>query len=687
MGLRSEDRTNVQEMALIGNARSFYPVSGMSISSTHKIPDTMVLNTGYSATVGAKEYYEVPNVPYLKEIYDNRIMYSTLQVKDEFKNGYRVFAPMAYKDIDRQYGAIVKLLPWGTNIMCIFEHGIGILPINEKALLSTLSGQSIHLYGAGVLQDNISLISDKFGSIWQDSIIKTDIGIYGVDTYAKKIWRYSDRNGFESLSDVKIQRFLNDNILLSEGDTKMQLSLLNVKSHYNAHKGDVIFTFYNYSKGIEWSICYNERVGKWITRYSWIPICSDNINNCYFSFDKKRSELFGHIHALNNSPIYIVKNNNNPGYFWDTADFDNLESKIILKDSFGDKLSINIISGETSYLNENNEEIKFDINNKDINDFCKYLETDKNQGILKIYPNLYHDWWNSNFNVWTESNIWGDGELPNEDEYDDYDSMKDVSYEPIPLMPLYLKLNVELVISKRDVSFVPIKKTIVILPHSNNLDSRKEEYDKLFINGFYIHGRAGIFDEMDYTDNELDNQILPTKWYDKQEPFEFEFVVNSPVGLHKIFDNLVIISNNVQPKSIEYTIEGDTYTLFKTKDLFDNNKKRQLYLSGTGFKNAKLNYDTILNQYSLTIHQDCKNMADPKYGRRLGNIQYKEDSWYATIEPLVFDPLLKASPEDQKAKWTSTRIRDKFLKVRVKYTGEDLVIITAIKNLCTLSRA
>jgi hypothetical protein len=106
----------------------------------------------------------------------------------------------------------------------------------------------------------------------------------------------------------------------------------------------------------------------------------------------------------------------------------------------------------------------------------------------------------------------------------------------------------------------------------------------------------------------------------------------------------------VCPESIEYTIEGDTYALFKNNDLFNNNIKKQLYQSGVGFKNAKLNYDTVLNQYSLTIQQDCKNMADAKFGRRLGNIQYKEDSWYATIEPLVFDPLLKASPDDQKTK-------------------------------------
>jgi hypothetical protein len=43
------------------------------------------------------------------------------------------------------------------------------------------------MYGAGVLQNQISLISPDFGSIWPESIIRTPIGIYGVDTHAKKI--------------------------------------------------------------------------------------------------------------------------------------------------------------------------------------------------------------------------------------------------------------------------------------------------------------------------------------------------------------------------------------------------------------------------------------------------------------------------------------------------------------------
>jgi hypothetical protein len=163
--MRSEDPTNIEERSLVGNSRSFYPLANMSLSSNFKIADSALLNKGYSATVSGKEYYEYPDIPYVKDIFDNRIAYSNIQAENEFKNGYRIFSPIAYQDIDRQYGAIVKLLPWGTNLLCVFEHGIAIIPVNEKALMQSTTGQSIHLYGAGVLQKDISLISGNFGSI------------------------------------------------------------------------------------------------------------------------------------------------------------------------------------------------------------------------------------------------------------------------------------------------------------------------------------------------------------------------------------------------------------------------------------------------------------------------------------------------------------------------------------------
>lgn len=38
-------------------------------------------------------------------------MFSNIAVKDSFSNGYRVFQGASYRDIDNQYGEIVKLLP------------------------------------------------------------------------------------------------------------------------------------------------------------------------------------------------------------------------------------------------------------------------------------------------------------------------------------------------------------------------------------------------------------------------------------------------------------------------------------------------------------------------------------------------------------------------------------------------
>ena len=93
----------------------------------------------------------------------------------------------------------------------------------------------------------------------------------------------------------------------------------------------------------------------------------------------------------------------------------------------------------------------------------------------------------------------------------------------------------------------------------------------------------------------------------------------------------------------------------------------------------------------MIVNQECKNIGNPKYGRRLGNIQYKEDSWYTNIEPIIYKERFKIKDKEEatfrEGKEKSARIRDKYMKVRVKYTGEDLVIITALKTLYTLSYA
>ena len=633
LGLRAFDRSYVDEQALLGNPRGFFPVTDISTKPSNKIEDSWILNDGYNATVGQKMHVPAVDVPYIKDQFDNRIMFSNVQVDDDFKNAYRIFQGLSYKDIDRQYGSIVKLLPWSSggeaNILCIFEHGIGVVPVNQQALMSTTTGQSIHLYGAGVLQSKVSVVTPDFGSIWPESIIKTPIGVYGVDTHAKKIWRYTTSNGFETISDMKIQRFLNDNIKLKEEDKYPTIGLRNVKTHYNNYKGDVMFTFYNFTEGKEWNFCFNERMNKWITRYSWTPLYSENVNNIFYSLDKKRAEILSYIYD-NKNTTYGIRTSENE---WKMGE-DDLLNKFETELSFvgsqlTDEFSIDVTKVTSSYI-KNGEEIDIVLFNGGDDSFFSI-----NENILS----------------WNKS---------------------DVEYKWGVRIPLYYKFDVVITPMYDNKVLTPFKETLCfVVDHEYD----EKAYSELLGNGFYVHGRAGIFNEIDYEDDDPDNQIKPTKWYNKQEPFEFEFVVNEPVGLHKIFDNLVIISNKVEPKSIEFEVIGDVY----------NFKKAGLFKTGKGFKNTKVDYDPILNQYTLITEQECRNIENPEYGRRLGNMHYKEDSWYLTVEPIKFDPEFKADEQNPPRKWSSTRIRDKFAKIRVKYSGEDLVVITAIKNLYNLS--
>ena len=684
LGLRSIDYSHPDEHALMGNPRTFYPVSDITTNVSHKIEESYILNQGYGATVGHKREFAAANVPYTKELFDNRIYFSNVQTYGDFQNAYRIFQGLDYQDIERQYGAIVKLLPWSGNLLCIFEHGIGVIPVNEKALLSTQSGQSIHMYGAGVLQNQISVISPDFGSIWQESIIRTPRGVYGVDTYAKKIWRVTYNGGFETISDMKVQRFLNDNIKLSEEDKKPIIGAKNVKTHFNNFKGDIMFTFYNTSNNTNWNLCYNERMDKWITRYSWTPLYSENIDNIFYSIDQRNASIYGCIYN-NISNNYGIRTDKHE------ADESGMSANITLApdtSAFNSDFTVTLNSITTAYADDNDHVYNIEI------------------------PNLTHNLDLKNCPISINNKTVSVGSLKELQEY----------FSPVSsLPPVYYILNVTVTIKINEAN-VTFDDNIGIIC---NYESLSEDWlklkNKFLSNGFYVHGKAGIFNEIDYEDEKFDNQILPTKWYNRQEPFEFEFVVNDYVGAHKIFNNLVIISNNVQPNELEFEIEGDVFN-FNKAGIFRDSKwpngnylwdkrynkpiktidpsgKEITYQATQEFispdKNnqnkCRVEWDTNTNSYSLVLTQSCRNITDPKYGRRLGNIQYKEDSWYTNIEPIMYKERFKIGDKEEavfrEGKEKSARIRDKYMKVRVKYTGEDLVIITALKTMFTLSYA
>lgn len=775
LSIRSLDPSYPTEEGLTGLKRGFYPLQELSPAGATKIPESSVINGGYSSTTSEKQAFTLPDVPYIKNRFDTRIMYSDISVGDAFKNGFRVFQMTHYRDYPRTYGGIMKMIELFGNILCIFEHGIALIPVNERAVAGEGSGGNVFINTSNVLPENPKMLSDTYGTQWPESVVQTPYFVYGVDTVGKKIWR-TNGDQFEIISDFKIQEFLNENITLSEREMTPIIGVRNVKGHYNAFKQDVMFTFYDNLYGFEekaWNICYNEVMQKFITFYSWVPSYSANIDNIHFSFNRDTSKWISKLASsgsLSTSADGIVLSN---------VVIDDWETKDDMKLT---KLGL-------------------------VN---RSLPNTQNTGLeIELTYEIVKD----NFGMYKHFKIITEGEKQNKVSYL---ALKEDFEWTVPVVQLNLQCTIDYLYSSESApqdldDYVAGWKDYVTynagLYQSSIAITKQEVLDNGVNEGlnlttdFWKHGQSGIID--------IKDKIKPCYWYGKQHPFEYEFVVVDNPATHKIFENLQIVSNKAVPDSFHYEVVGESYEFHEdkknmyirqeaTKDFYQYNGSDILYnrnfldLRGkqrdilrnwkpTGQKvkstmfplyyarvdtfneiedyykgktapnkdyvnlsGSEIVYNEKLDEFRVWTHAKAADIKDPRIGRLRGNMNYQGDVWNIQINPIIFvqrnepawntakltketidkvpisvgnSPIpndlkgfditsetpvedympqdlidLGYGPEDiDTSDWWSgrkeARLRDKYIKIRVRYTGEELAIITALKTLYTISYA
>ncbi len=775
LSIRSLDPSYPTEEGLTGLKRGFYPLQELSPAGATKIPESSVINGGYSSTTSEKQAFTLPDVPYIKNRFDTRIMYSDISVGDAFKNGFRVFQMTHYRDYPRTYGGIMKMIELFGNILCIFEHGIALIPVNERAVAGEGSGGNVFINTSNVLPENPKMLSDTYGTQWPESVVQTPYFVYGVDTVGKKIWR-TNGDQFEIISDFKIQEFLNENITLSEREMTPIIGVRNVKGHYNAFKQDVMFTFYDDLHGFEekvWNICYNEVMQKFITFYSWVPSYSANIDNIHFSFNRDTSKWISKLassSSLSTSADGIVLSN---------VVIDDWETKDDMKLT---KLGL-------------------------VN---RSLPNTQNTGLeIELTYEIVKD----NFGMYKHFKIITEGEKQNKVSYL---ALKEDFEWTVPVVQLNLQCTIDYLYSSESApqdldDYVAGWKDYVTynagLYQSSIAITKQEVLDNGVNEGlnlttdFWKHGQSGIID--------IKDKIKPCYWYGKQHPFEYEFVVVDNPATHKIFENLQIVSNKAVPDSFHYEVVGESYEFHEdkknmyirqeaTKDFYQYNGSDILYnrnfldLRGkqrdilrnwkpTGQKvkstmfplyyarvdtfneiedyykgktapnkdyvnlsGSEIVYNEKLDEFRVWTHAKAADIKDPRIGRLRGNMNYQGDVWNIQINPIIFvqrnepawntakltketidkvpisvgnspipndlkgfditseTPVEDYMPQDLRnlgygpedidtSDWWSgrkeARLRDKYIKIRVRYTGEELAIITALKTLYTISYA
>lgn len=795
LSMRNWDDSYPTEFGLTGVNRGFYPLQSMSVLGNYKIPESFMINAGLSSTTSDRYYYLQPDVPYIKNNFDTRIAYSDIAVNDAFKNGLRVFQATSYRDYPIVYGGITKLLEFAGQLFCIFEHGVALIPVNERVVAGSGAGGDAFINTSNVLPENPNVLSDMYGTQWPESVIKTPYYIYGVDTVAKKIWRTNGQN-LEVISDFSMAKFLIDNITLGERELTPIIGVRNVKTHYNAYKNDVMFTFYDNLNGFEekvWNLCWNEQLQKWTTFYSWVPSYSTNIDNQYYSFDRDTSKIISKL---------AVSQYGNPdaeGITIGSITEENTTNNIITGEGWQAPLNFDV----SEYINLDPEsvvDITYNYTLKDgfkTQEDCFEIKTVDNKQVLALKSGCYEK-------VKSEKVIYLDIQVDvsikiNQDySSDSYVELYENGWKD------FVEQNVGL-----------FQSTVALISqdvYNNNRDKDTHEVETADIpvltTDFWKHGQGGIID--------IQDEILPCYWYGQQHPFEFEFVVNQDPGKQKIWSNLQIISNKVQPESIHYSIFGDSYEFSKdkknmfvrqelTKMLYQNLGSDILYnhdiedviskmymlsprandkgdvdgnrdiipitsltrnevstifplyyekidsfneiyhyyqiLDGETIKDyqnlsgTEVIFDSTAKKFGITVHQKCVDMQ--KYGRIRGNLQYQEDLWRIQIPSIIYQNKNESAadwlsnyppitilqvPNDIKETtinegkmpivqigkdiniqplhiqdvvmgangWTArkeTRLRDKFIKIRVRYSGNELVTIQGITTDYTISNA
>lgn len=328
--IRTVDNSFTEEKLMCGHGRGYYPFFPMDTEGSYKTPESQVYNMGFKKSVSSRFNFAVPDVPYIKNWFGTRIMYSDIHINDAYKNGFRVFKGTSYIDCPRTYGEITKLVELKGSVVVVFEHGVGIITVNPQNVATNVQADN-YLTVAPVLSQPV-IISDVIGSQWADSILKSpgNFGdglcyVYGVDTVAKKIWR-TEGSKVECISDTRVQEFLNQNISLGEREMTPIMGIRNVKTCYNSFKRDVMFTFYDNLQGFEekvWNICWNEMLQMFVTFYSWVPSYMENINNLPFSFNRNTSKWIAKLgisHADNSFADGITLTNNIMENDWTSAE-------------------------------------------------------------------------------------------------------------------------------------------------------------------------------------------------------------------------------------------------------------------------------------------------------------------------------------------------------------------------------
>lgn len=141
--------------------------------------------------------------------YKYRISASEKKVLGEMYDGWSIFMPSNYIDVDSIAGDISKLKNFNNRLYFIQEYGIGIVSVNERSLITDGNGSELSL-GTGGILSRYDYLSKSYGmsTLTPNAIFVAQSGIYMYDKTNNVIVQVSDSVSVHS-KNKQIQSYIN----------------------------------------------------------------------------------------------------------------------------------------------------------------------------------------------------------------------------------------------------------------------------------------------------------------------------------------------------------------------------------------------------------------------------------------------------------------------------------------------
>jgi len=151
----------------------------------------------------------------------------------------------------------------------------------------------------------------------------------------------------------------------------------------------------------------------------------------------------------------------------------------------------------------------------------------------------------------------------------------------------------------------------------------------------------------------------------EQHKFEIEVVMHEAPSSEKILTNLIMLSNKVKPDEIKYTITGD-FSDAVLRDTIVNYYNEEGNIDYTGNTSATNSKPEVSYTEKILTRMDSPDMSIGIFSE---NAYYKDGKYFIQVGK---------SNSFSRFSSTSKRIRDKYFKIRITYTGEDYTYIYAM---------